>query len=194
MIPRRAPVRFSWTAWRRNQGALARSSVTNSSDNPRNAAPYSLSSNCSLPIWKRMRRKPKPRRRWLQPRRLWCRRARGAGRHAARCPDICRASASSIRRLRSVHAVAAGRCARSANTAIALRLLPARSSRRPRSFSGRGTRPLRGPPWPRRVPRLWHTEGGCQMREKKTVLPSARCPTEPFTPCQSHGLLSLRRA
>ena len=31
------------------------------------------------------------------------------------------------------------------------------------------------------------------MSEKR-LLPSARCPAEPFTPGQSRGLLSLRRA
>ena len=45
-----------------------------------------------------MRRKPRPRRTWRQPRRSRCHRSSGASRRAVRCPSICRASASSIRR------------------------------------------------------------------------------------------------
>src|SRR4029077_20072758 len=42
---------------------------TNSSGNPRSVARCSISSNCNLPTWKRMRRGPRPRRSWRQPRR-----------------------------------------------------------------------------------------------------------------------------
>ena len=41
-------------------------------------------------------------------RRLRCRRSNGASRRGVRCPSICRASASSIPRLRSAHAAAVG--------------------------------------------------------------------------------------
>ena len=44
------------------------------------------------------------------------RRSNGAGRHAVRCPSICRASASSIRRLRPARAAAVRLCTRSART------------------------------------------------------------------------------
>jgi hypothetical protein len=40
-----------------------RSYGTSSSDNPRSAEHYWTSSSCSSPIWRRMRRKPRPRRR-----------------------------------------------------------------------------------------------------------------------------------
>jgi hypothetical protein len=89
------------------------------SGNRRNAAPCSSNSSCGLPIWKRMQRKRKPRRRWRPTQRRArtsrCRLSSGASRRADRCRHICHASAWSIRRPRRVRA-AAVLCTSSART------------------------------------------------------------------------------
>jgi hypothetical protein len=63
----------------REAQAHARSCGPNSSGNPRSVAHCSISLNCNLPTWKTMRRTPRPRRSWRQPRRSQCHRSSEAG-------------------------------------------------------------------------------------------------------------------